>query len=176
MCDVDSNSLCLECGLCCNGVIFADVQLQPGDDAGKLRSLGLALVANQKSKVEIQKFKQPCAAFGGCRCNIYSERPKYCREFECLLLKSVKAGRTDSAAALRIIRTALRRVEKVKHLLQELGDEDDTVALNKRFRRMKRRLESGPLDAKAAEKFGKLTLAVHHLNMLLAEKFYPGSE
>jgi hypothetical protein len=150
------------------------VQLQPGDDAGKLRSLGLALVANPKSKSGIQKFKQPCAAFGGCRCNIYSDRPKYCQEFECRLLKGVKAGHTDSAAALRTIRTALRRVKKVQHLLRELGDDDDTVALNKRFRRVKRRLESGPLDGHAAEKFGELTLAVHHLNMLLAEKFYPG--
>src|ERR1700761_4281735 len=100
MCDRGSNSLCLECGLCCNGVIFADVQLQPGDDAAKLRSLGLAFASNQK-------FKQPCTAFGGCRCNIYSDRPQYCREFECLLLKSVKAGRTETSTALRIIRTAL---------------------------------------------------------------------
>jgi hypothetical protein len=155
-------------------VIFADVQLQPGDNAAKLRSLGLAFVSPQKSKTRPQKFNQPCAAFGGCRCNIYSERPKYCRQFECLLLKSVKAGRTETAAALRIIRTALQRVKKVKHLLHELGDDDETVALSKRFRRMKRRLESGPLDDEAAEKFGDLTLAVHDLNMLLAEAFYPG--
>ena len=176
MCEGDSNSLCLECGLCCNGVIFADVQLQPGDNAAKLRSLGLAFAANRKSKIGIQKFKQPCTAFGGCRCNIYSDRPKYCREFECLLLKSVKTGRMEATAASRIIRTALQRVKKVKHLLQELGDEEDAIALSKRFRRTKRRLENGPLDEDAAEKFGDLTLAVHDLNMLLAEAFYPGTE
>jgi hypothetical protein len=175
MCDGDSNALCLECGLCCNGVIFADVQLQPGDDAAKLRSLGLAFASNQKSKTGIQKFRQPCAAFAGCHCNIYSDRPRYCREFECLLLKRVKAGRTEIASASRLIRTALRRVKKIKRLLCELGDADDTLALSKRFRRTQRRLENGPLEGDAAEKFGELTLAVHDLNVLLAESFYPGA-
>ena len=164
----DANSLCLECGLCCNGVIFADGQLQSRDDAARLRLLGLALLKNEK-------FRQPCAAFDGCRCRIYSERPNYCREFECLLLKSVRDGRTRPGAAVRIVRTARRRVQKVKTLLRELGDDDEGVALNKRFRRMQRRLEKTALDERTAEVFSRLTLAVHDLNLLLAEAFYPGS-
>ncbi|HXT12069.1 MAG TPA: YkgJ family cysteine cluster protein [Candidatus Angelobacter sp.] len=166
----DPNSLCLECGLCCNGVIFADVQLQLGENAERLRALGLAFVASKKA----EKFKQPCNAFDGCRCRIYAERPTYCRQFECLLLKSVKAGRTDPSAALRTIRTALQRVKKVKTLLRDLGDAEESLALSKRFRRMQRRLESSGLDEETAETFGDLTLAVHDLNMLLAEAFYPG--
>src|SRR5205085_3161813 len=102
----------------------------------------------------------------------YAERPTYCREFECLLLKSVKAGQTESTAALKIIRSALRRVKKVKQLLQQLGDADETLALSKRFRRMRRRLESRPMDKETAGIFGELTLAVHDLNVLLSEKFY----
>src|ERR1044071_1876322 len=61
----DANSLCLECGLCCNGVIFADGQLQPEDNAARLRELGLKLTATQNSKLKTQNFLQPCAAFGG---------------------------------------------------------------------------------------------------------------
>jgi hypothetical protein len=171
----DSNSLCLECGLCCNGVLFADVQLQPKDDPRILQSLGLKFVSNRKSQIVNHKFAQPCAAFAGCQCTIYSDRPQYCRQFECLLLKSVKAGQTDPADASRIIRSALRRVKKVKRLLQQLGDTDETVALSKRFRRIQRKLESAPLDKDTAHSFGELTLAVHDLNMLLSETFYPGT-
>jgi Fe-S-cluster containining protein len=167
----DDNSLCRECGLCCNGVIFADVQLRRGDNIARLRALGLAFA--QKSKAGTEKFRQPCTAFAGCECKIYSERPTYCRQFECLLLKSVKAGETNSDDAVRVIRSALRRVKKVKRLLQQLGDTDDSVALSKRFRRIQRKLESAPLNREAAQTFGELTLAVHDLNMLLAEKFYP---
>ncbi len=167
----DANSLCRECGLCCNGVIFADVQLQSGDNASRLRALGLALV--QRSNAGKEKFKQPCTAFAGCECKIYSERPTYCRQFECLLLKSVKAGETAPDKAIRVIRSALRRVKKVERLLQQLGDADESVALSKRFRRMQRRLENANLDRETAQTFGELTLAVHDLNVLLAEKFYP---
>lgn len=170
MCSTDSNSICLECGLCCNGVIFADVQLQRGDDAARLRELGLAFI--QKSKLKNQKFAQPCTAFEGCRCRIYGEHPRYCREFECLLLKRVKAGETTPAAASRTIRSALRRVKKVRRLLSALGDTDESIALSKRFHRVKRRLENGPIDGNSAEKFGELSLAVHDLNMLLSEAFY----
>src|SRR6516162_9000223 len=171
----DSSSLCLECGLCCNGVIFADGQLQPGDDAPHLRSLGLKFAPNQKPKIKNLKFLQPCACFDGRRCQIYSDRPKYCREFECLLLKSVKAGRTDTPAALRIIRNARLRVDKVKRLLRDLGNTEEDLALSKRFRKVKRQIESAALDDDAAEKFGELTLAVHDLNVLLSEDFYPST-
>ena len=35
--------LCPNCGLCCNGVLFADVELRVGDDAKRLQKLGLTL-------------------------------------------------------------------------------------------------------------------------------------
>jgi hypothetical protein len=167
----NANSLCLECGLCCNGVIFANVQLQPGDNAARLKSLGLA-ISNPTSKTGAQKFNQPCTAFDGCRCEIYSDRPKYCRQFECLLLKSVKAGDTSLPEASKVIRSALRRVKKVKSLLRELGDTGEHVALSNRFRQMQRTFENGSLDGETAAKFGELTLAVHDLNILLSESFY----
>jgi len=171
-----SNQLCLECGLCCNGVIFANGQLQPEDNVTRLEALGLKLVSTRKSQIANRKFQQPCAAFGGCRCNIYADRPKYCREFECLLLKNVNAGKMEPDAALKVIRTARRRVEMVRRLLRELGDADEHVALSLRFRRMQRRMESSGLDEEHADRFGELTLAVHDLNVLLSGAFYPGAE
>jgi len=35
------SQLCPNCGLCCNGVLFADVELRAGDDAGRLAELEL---------------------------------------------------------------------------------------------------------------------------------------
>jgi len=169
----DANSLCLECGLCCNGVIFADVQLRPKDNAARLRALGLAFV--QKSRAGVEKFKQPCTAFGGCQCNIYSERPTYCREFECLLLKSVKAGEVKIEEARRAIRSALRQVETVKGLLRKLGETDESLALSKRFQHLHREVERQPCDKETARAFGELTLAFHELNILLSERFYPAT-
>jgi len=120
------------------------------------------------------KFCQPCAAFDGCRCRIYADRPIYCREFECLLLKSVRDGTNSPAAALEIIRTAKERVDKVRELLWELGDTDKSLALALRFRRTAKRLEAIGLDKVSSELYGRLTLAMHDLNFLLSDRLYPG--
>ncbi len=164
-------TLCQACGLCCNGVIFADVQLMGGDDAVRLRSLGLTLKLGGRGQV---KLVQPCAAHDGCRCRIYEKRPNYCQEFECLLLKGVKAGRTEAPAALRIISRARDQANRVKQLLGELGDTEEALSLGARFRKTAGRLEALELDDPTADLYAQLTLAVHELNRLLAEAFYPG--
>lgn len=161
--------LCPQCALCCNGVLFKDVELQPGDDAERLKALGLPF-----SKTRKPKFPQPCAALCTDRCcRIYADRPARCREFECALLKSVAAGEMETPIALRAIREAQKRAERVKQLLHELGDDEESHALSLRFKRMQRRFESMPFEAVMTDKFGELTLAVHDLNLVLRAKFYP---
>jgi Fe-S-cluster containining protein len=164
-------TLCLACGLCCNGVIFADVQLQSGDEAVRVQSLGLKLKSGGRCQPRLM---QPCEAYDGSRCRIYAERPQYCSEFECLLLKSVKAGNMEPATALRIIGRAREQADKVCGLLRELGDSEETLSLGSRFRRTARRMESLEVDKTTADLHAQLTLAVHDLNRLLAESFYPG--
>jgi Fe-S-cluster containining protein len=168
--------------LCCNGVIFADVELQSGDNAARLEAAGLPLsglkgLASGGSKPRSSrklKFPQPCAAFDGCRCRIYSERPVYCRGFECLLLGNVLEGRTQMSTALKTVQAARDRADIVRRLLRELGDTEESLALNTRFRRTAKKMEDSVLDSTTAEKYGELTLAVHDLNLILSESFYPG--
>src|SRR6478736_2163147 len=59
--------LCLSCGLCCNGVLFADVKLQPEDRAKILLKLGIPV----RSAGAREKFEQPCVALSSCTCKIY---------------------------------------------------------------------------------------------------------
>lgn len=170
--------LCLTCGLCCNGVIFADVQLQRGDDAERFKALGLMLTKFRGRPTEHGhsthlKFPQPCAAFDGCHCRIYAQRPRHCRAFDCALLKSVNEGEVKVPAALRTIEKARSRAEKVRQLLRKLGDKDESVALSLRFRRMAKRIQQTKIKPQTAEIFSELTLANHDLNLLLCESFYP---
>jgi Fe-S-cluster containining protein len=157
-------------------VIFADVQLQPGDSAARLRELGIRLRHPRQSAAGGPvKILQPCPAFAG-RCRVYADRPGYCRQFDCALLKSVLAGKTTEAGAVKVVSTAQRRAEKVRKLLRQLGETEETLALSKRFRRVRRRLECGDaIDEESADLYGQLTLAVHDLNYLLSEAFYPGA-
>ena len=166
-----AEKLCLACGLCCDGALFRDVELQPDDDAARLVALGLP-VERRKTQA---RFPQPCAALcADQRCRVYSERPRHCRDFECALFQSVAAGRTRLTAALRLVATARQRAERVRRGLRVLGDADEPTALSVRFRRTAKRLETGATDAASADTFSRITLAFHRLNVLLSEKFYPG--
>ena len=164
--------LCLACGLCCNGAIFADVQLLAGDDAERLTKLGLVVKCSGPNRNP--KFVQPCIAHDGCRCRIYNERPSYCRQFDCALLKSFRRGSVGKEAALQVIDTARERVALVKELLRKLGDRDATLSLGARFRRTAKRLERRRPDTANSDLFSQLTLAVHDLNRLVEAEFYPG--
>ncbi len=76
---------------------------------------------------------------------------------------------------MRIIRTARDRADKVRRLLRALGDSEEQLPLSARFRRTGKRLKERDLDEETADTYGQLTLAVHDLNLLLSDAFYPGS-
>lgn len=174
-------NLCLSCGMCCDGSIFADVKLLPGENADRLLSLGIPLQPQiprgRKTLVSAGtrwRFTQPCAALEGCRCRVYASRPQDRRQFECGLLKRLLSGDVDYARAERLVRLARRRIETIDKLLRSLGQTDDK-ALASRFRDLTHRLERSQPDFQTARRFGRLTVAFHKLNRLLQEHFYPPS-
>ena len=161
------SQLCPKCGLCCNGVLFADVELRKGDDVQRLAELGLLL----EKKGRQRAFAQPCACFDGKLCRVYAERPVRCRTFECGLLKRVQSGEMGVDAALKTIAEAQRLAEKVRGLLRRLGQSDEQLALNRRYAQVMREPIdlSGPEDA--AELRGELMLAVNDLMQMLRQDF-----
>ena len=165
MSEVDQ--LCPKCGLCCNGVLFADVELRKGDDARWLAELGLSLVKKGRHRA----FTQPCACFDGKLCRIYAERPMYCRAFECGLLKRVQAGEMKAEAALGKIAGAQQLAEKVRGLLRRLGQSDEQLALTRRYAQVMREPVDLAGGEDAAELRGELMLAVNDLMQALQRDF-----
>jgi Fe-S-cluster containining protein len=174
------DELCLSCGLCCDGTLFRDVELQPSDDAAKLHVLGLRMIRSRRGEAAAHpKFPQPCSALcPDLKCRVYADRPARCRQFECALFKSVAAAPSELPAALKVIRQTRAQADEVRRLLRKLGDTGEHLALAKRFKRVKRKMEAGELpaglDAETAyDRFAELSLAVHSLDMRLRTKFYP---
>ncbi len=158
--------------MCCDGSLFDNVRLGPSEDAEELKALGLP-VKLSRAKVPVPFFRQPCRALqSDCTCKVYAGRPAQCRSFECGVFKDAEAGRITQDAALRLVKQARRKADKVRRLLAKLGDTDETLSLGSRFRRTQRRLESGGIDAAAGDAFAELGLAVHKLDLLAHEKFY----
>jgi uncharacterized protein len=170
---VDSGEkLCLACGLCCDGTLFDNVRLGPGDEAKKLKALGLPVTVS-RARPPVTFFRQPCAALCADRtCRLYADRPGQCRTFECGVFKDAQAGRITFSAALRRVKQARRKADHIRRLLRQLGDTEEHRSLGDRFRRTQRRLESGNTDAAAGLIFAELGEAVHRFNLLAHEKFY----
>jgi Fe-S-cluster containining protein len=159
--------------MCCDGTLYDLVTLEVGDDAGKLKRLGLPVTLS-RGKTPVARFPQPCAAL--CkdrRCQVYPDRPSQCRNFECGVLKEAKAGRIGFPAAMQVVRKARRRSDQARALLRELGDNDEHRALGERFHRTSERLEAGGIGDDVKAKYADLSLAVHHLKLQILGKFYP---
>jgi Fe-S-cluster containining protein len=132
-----------------------------------LAELGLTLAKKSQTKLA---FAQPCACFDGKLCNIYGDRPKRCRLFECGLLKKVEANELSAGAALKKISEAKKRAERVRELLRLLGQRDERMALTHRYAEAM----SAPIDLadeNSAERRGELMLAVSDLMLLLQRDF-----
>jgi uncharacterized protein len=162
-----TDQLCLRCGLCCNGVIFGDVELQPGDDPARLTALGVPL----KSRGKKTKFPQPCACLDGLRCRIYADRPRRCRTFDCRLLQRAGAGEVRIVDALKIIRATRRHADQVRRLLRQLGEQDEPLSLSKRYQRVMKQPMDLSLGDEVPRRRGRLLLAVHELTSCLGRDF-----
>jgi Fe-S-cluster containining protein len=126
--DSAASRLCTACGLCCNGVLFQIVKLQPADSVPALERLGMTL----RRKKREPYFTQPCAFLTGCTCTIYDERPQRCRRFECTQLVRAMADPTTEAAALGRIEEARQRMRRVEACLAEAGETNTHLPLAER--------------------------------------------
>jgi Fe-S-cluster containining protein len=162
-----ASRLCADCGMCCNGVLFHTVRLQPADSAKALAALGLKL----KRKQGQHYIQQPCPALKTSHCSIYTARPERCRLFECRQLQRVAAGELTEPMARDKIREARRLVAEVNSLLLHAGGTNLKHPLSKRWDKAL----AEPLDSAAPptawENRQQLTQSVLKLSALLDQDF-----
>jgi len=120
--------LCTACGMCCNGVLFELVRLQPGDSVRDLESLGMKV----RRKKREPYFSQPCTFLHDCRCSIYDHRPKRCRMFECLTLQRAIHQEIAEPEALNLIREIKTLVDAVELCLRQHPADDLRLPLTER--------------------------------------------
>jgi uncharacterized protein len=162
------DQLCLNCGLCCDGALFADVELRSGDDPARLTRLGLAIAKKGRRKLA---FAQPCACFDGKHCKIYHDRPGQCRLFECGLLKKVNAGNMKVESAMKTISEAKMLAKSVRTFLQAFGQRPERQAMAHCYSQAM----SSPIDlshpGNVLERHDNLMRAFGSLMKLLEQEF-----
>jgi Fe-S-cluster containining protein len=124
-----TDTLCTKCGLCCDGTLFADVELGGQAELVRLEIMGME-VENEERNTGL--LSQPCAALRGTRCGIYAHRPKCCRVFQCHLLQNAQQGAVTVERALEEIADAQERIRHVRTLLERLGNRDEALPIKER--------------------------------------------
>lgn len=162
-----AEQLCAACGLCCNGVLFADLRLQRGDDPKRLVKIGLPLERHGRTF----RLPQPCPAHDGNLCRVYADRPARCRSFECRVLQNAQAAEIRTETALRLIAAARQRADKVRTLVRLLGQNDENAPLSTRWQQIMSRPWDLAGPGQTLRLRRKLLLAVHALTRILEKDF-----
>lgn len=101
--DEELTKLCRSCGVCCNGVMFAYVEVGPGELTPDTRRRLQVLEAEKR-------FTLPCLAHTPSGCGIYQDRPEICRGYTCAMYDEHEASGGD-------LERKLRRVDRIKDLV-----------------------------------------------------------
>jgi hypothetical protein len=110
--DGEDVSICVGCGLCCDGTVVSHLALQDESDLGMpLRALGVEVIVAADPPV----FALPCPAVSEGRCTIHHlHRPHACHEFECAVSTVVAGGTMTRAEARSIIVSTVEMRELVR--------------------------------------------------------------
>ena len=124
-----TDTLCTNCGLCCDGTLFADVELVGQAEVARLEIMGMDVEDEGRNTGLLS---QPCAALRGTRCGIYAHRPKCCRVFECHLLQNAQRGAVSVERAMEHISDARGQIQQVRVMLGRLGNRDEGLPIKER--------------------------------------------
>ncbi len=162
-----TSSLCLDCGLCCDGTMHTTVALEPADDRAVLQGEGFRLLVFETEAC----FEQPCVAFHGS-CTIYDHRPMKCSRYRCALLRQVDSGEVTDGEARALVADAIALRDRVRPAIEALAGTTRKHSLGVLVRKMEDALEA--LDpAQRLETQSSLELDVAALLTLLADRFEP---
>lgn len=113
----EANVLCTQCGLCCDGTFYGSVVVAEGEggeglggEVPRLERIGLRIVRDDAGTPAMP---QPCSALRDRLCAVYSDRPKACGDYQCLLRKKLAASEctfVDAVADVKRMRELLATI------------------------------------------------------------------
>lgn len=159
-----ATALCLDCGICCEGVLYTYGQLHE-DEVERIIDLGI-LVSEES---EAPAFVQPCACHLDRRCAVYDDRPRTCVTYRCALLRSAQTGTSTFAECHRIVKE-VRAV--ISRIYGRIGTRDPSKRIWSQagdYLRAHMPPDSGPQDAQRAH--GPLLLDLNVLALLCRRHF-----
>lgn len=105
-----AQSLCVRCGLCCDGTIFQRARLAPEDDRTLLAAIGILPVSTAQG----EGFRLPCHHHRQRICTIYASwRPQVCHSFRCSVLRRLDSGELSLDEACEVVTHTVNVADRV---------------------------------------------------------------
>jgi hypothetical protein len=163
-----TDMLCTRCGLCCDGSLFADVELTGATEAAGLEIMGLEIEEDDQGGGLLV---QPCGALQGKRCGIYAQRPECCRTFECRLLQDVRRGAVGVEEAVELIVGAVKQITRARELAVDLGQRDRRLPLKEFCDEALARVGETGVNPAVDRKRAKLEATMAAVEEMIRERF-----
>lgn len=114
----EEQEICISCGFCCDGTLFHQAVLQPGEKG----SLPEKIEQTYFAKDNQEFFRLPCLYFDQ-KCTIYDQKKAIiCSAFRCQLLNDFSEKKISLNEALEIIRKSKKtRQELLQKVSQLIG-------------------------------------------------------
>lgn len=120
---IEEQRICVGCGFCCDGTLFVNAGLNPGERGGLPEKI------EQESFSEGGKdyFRLPCRYFAG-KCTIYDrKRADVCSSFRCQLLKDFAEGKVTLNEALMTVNEAMEMRTNILKEYSRLSGKDTAI-------------------------------------------------
>ncbi|MCP3137051.1 YkgJ family cysteine cluster protein [Pyxidicoccus xibeiensis] len=146
------STLCLRCGMCCDGTLFTHVSLQPTEVAA-LQQRGLPLSQRADGSPALA---QHCAALDGRTCTVYADRPASCRRYHCQLFAALAEKEVSLDEALAVVDEAQALVAAAGEALPPASEGEPRSVMQRA-----RRAEPLPPESQAARERAEAFLDKH---------------
>lgn len=161
-------SICLSCGMCCDGTLFDFAPIKPEDDLSALLAAGNTVVKREAES----HLNLPCAAHIDNRCQIYNQpRPTICHTYHCLLLKRYSNEKISyEEAQVKVIR-AQELKDNYKTVLARIAPESRNMPVVE-SKKLIPEHEAMLADRELLKKWAPAAMALAMLMDFLQENFH----
>jgi hypothetical protein len=120
-------TICITCGFCCDGTLFDQAALQPGEKGDLPRYMEESYFKNEKGEY----FRLPCGYFDE-KCSIYEHKKAHvCSAFRCQLLKDFSKKKITQANAKKLVKNAMAQRKEILALSEKLLRSPEKIPFRK---------------------------------------------
>ena len=168
----DGQTLCLACGLCCDGTLLNHAGLESWRGR-ELKKEGFRVFWRHEARQ--WAFWLPCSHHRDGRCARFEDRPPICGIYRCKLLKRVESADTSVKKALVIVDRAKEMVAEISAGLRGNPEYDDLDGFRAKVEHYARRADAGlePSTGALVDTYRRL-FAWMLENFLTATEMTPG--